>query len=112
MQHLYVYRRLYMNKKEIELLKEIISNCAGSDLKTVKDIVDDEIDKNYHKKENFMYHDKIDDYLYRVHMKDGSSRLFCFGSDAYGEYTRNEMAISITRMTKNLFPTTETLLIK
>ena len=112
MQHLYVYRRLYMNKKEIELLKEIISNCAGSDLNVVKNLVEDEIEKNYHKKENFMYHDKIDDYLYRVHMKDGSSRLFCFGSDAYGEYIRNEMAISITRITKNLFPTTETLLIK
>ena len=101
-----------MNKKEIELLKEIINKCTGSDLNVVKNLVEDEIEKNYHKKENFMYHDKIDDYLYRVHMKDGSSRLFCFGSDAYGEYTRNEMAVSITRRTKNLFPTTETLLIK
>lgn len=84
----------------------------GIDLMKVKNMVNERIEKEYHKKENFMYHDKIDDYIYMVHYEDGDSRTFCFGKKAYDEYIRSKSAYKITRKTKDLFPVYEFLIEK
>ena len=96
--------------KDLEELKKIISTLDGLDLSKVKDLVDQQLEDEYYKKENFMLHDKKDDYLYDVLYNDNTKLRFYIGQKAYKEYQENKRAVSIYRLTKDLFPTKELLL--
>ena len=96
--------------KDLEELKKIISTLDGLDLSKVKDLVDQQLEDEYYKKENFMLHDKKDDYLYDVLYNDNTKLRFYIGQKAFKEYQQNKRAVSIYRITKDLFPTKELLL--
>jgi len=96
--------------KDLNELKKIISTLDGIDLHRVKDLVDQQLDMDYEKKENFMLHEKTDNYIYQVNYSDQTKMRFCIGKKAYKEYQENRRAISIYRITKDLFPTRELLI--
>lgn len=96
--------------RNLDELKKIISTLDGIDLNRVKDLVDQQLEDEYYKKENFMLHEKIDNFLYEVYMNDHSKITFCIGKKAYKEYQQNKQAVSIYRKTKDLFPERELLI--
>ena len=96
--------------KDLKQLQEIIATLDGIDLSRVKDLVDQQLEDEYYKKENFMLHDKKDDYLYDVLYNDNTKLRFYIGQKAFKEYQENKRAVSIYRITKDLFPTKELLL--
>lgn len=93
-----------------EQINQYISTIDSADLDAIKMMVA--------ARENELYdirwwtHEKIDDYLYIVHYRDGRKHLSCKGADSYQEYIRNDDATWIERKTKDLFPTYETLMRK
>ena len=101
-----------MTEKQTEVFRNRIAKYSGADLQIIRDIINEQIEVEYEKKENFMYHDTIDNYLYLVYYLDGTSNLFAIGADAYERYIKREDAIRVERKTKNLFPTYETILRK
>lgn len=96
--------------RNLDELKKIISTLDGIDLNRVKDLVDQQLEDEYYKKENFMLHERIDNFLYEVYMNDNSKITFCIGKKAYKEYQQNKQAVSIYRKTKDLFPERELLI--
>lgn len=74
-------------------------------------LIDSRIEEVYDEKENFMYHDEIDDYIYVVYYLDRKV-YYCKGKEAYENYIRDDEALSVYRKTKDLFPTYELLLEK
>ena len=96
--------------KDLTDLKKIVETLNGIDLQRVKEIVDEQLQFDYEKPENFMLHEKTDDYLYEVYMNDNSKITFCIGKKAYKEYQENKRAVSIYRKTKDLFPERELLI--
>lgn len=98
--------------ENLDRVKDIISRLNGLDLNRVKDLVDEQLQTEYYKKENFMLHERIDDYLYEVYYSDGRRMSFCIGQKAYKEYMENKFATTIWRKTKDLFPERELLLQK
>lgn len=101
-----------MTNKQKEVFRNRIAKFSGADLQIIKDMIDEQVEIEYDKTENFMYHESIDDYLYLVYYSDGSKNLFCIGADAYERYTKREDAVRIERKTKNLFPTYEVIMKK
>lgn len=93
-----------------EQIFQYVSTMDSADLDAIKMMVA--------ARENELYdirwwtHEKIDEYLYIVHYRDGRKHLSCKGADSYQEYIRNDDAIWIERKTKDLFPTYETLMRK
>ena len=75
-------------------------------------LIEEEKKRRYDLKDSFFYHDRIDEYLYIVHYKNGSSHLDCIGSRSYKEYINNPDALWIERKTKDLFPSFELLMEK
>lgn len=78
----------------------------------LRNCIDEQIEKNYDLKENFMYHSKVDDYIYQVDYIDGSYRKYCKGAEAYEHYINDENAISVQRLTKTLYPEYEMIMSK
>ena len=74
--------------------------------------IDKQIELNYERKENFMLHEELDEYLYIIHYTDGHTYIAQTGKKAYDMYINDDSAISIERKTKNLFPTYELLIKK
>ena len=92
------------------MIKEIISRMNGLELNRINELVDEQIENDYYKKENFMLHEKKDDYLYDVFYNDQTKLRFYIGQKAYKEYQENKRAVSIYRVTQDLFPERELLL--
>ena len=93
-----------------EQIFQYVSTMDSADLDAIKMMVA--------ARENELYdirwwtHEKIDEYLYKVHYQDGHTHITCKGKDSYEEYMRNDDAIWIERYTKDLFPTYELLMRK
>ena len=85
----------------------LITNQA--DLMKMKKEIENRIDEIYYRKENFMYHDKIDYYLYVVVYPDRKI-TYETGKKAYDNFISDECALCVQRKTKDLFPTYELLL--
>ena len=81
-----------MNQEQIF---EYISKVNITDLDAIKMMVA--------ARENELYdirwwtHEKIDDYIYKVHYQDGHTHITCKGADSYREYMKNDDAIWIER---------------
>lgn len=101
-----------MTDRQQELFRSRIAKYSGADLQLIKDLVNAQIDIEYEKPENFMYHKKIDDYLYLVYYQDGTFNLFCIGADAYERFMKRDDAVRVERKTKDLFPKYEVILKK
>ena len=99
-----------MTNKQQEVFRNRIAKYSGADLQLIKDMVNRQIDIEYEKPENFMYHTTVDDYLYVVYYEDGTSNLFCIGADAYDRFRRRADAVMVKRKTKDLFPSYEVIL--
>lgn len=95
-----------MLENAIELLDKL--NCF--ELKRIKELFDQKYEKVSLKDSNYIQHNFIDNYLYIVEYPYGEKRMFCRGEDAYNDYSKYGQ--KLTRRTKNLFPTYETLLEK
>lgn len=95
---------------QIENLLDNITSAAL--LNRIKEYANNRIIDNYYLAENFMFHDKIDNYIYEINYKDGSSYVDYIGQRAYDKYIHDDDAINIYRKTKDLFPTRELLLEK
>ena len=95
---------------EIEKLLDNITSAAM--LEKIKEYANNRIADNYDLIENFMFHDKIDSYIYEIKYNDGNKYVDYIGKRAYDKYMNDDNAISIYRKTKDLFPTYELLLQK
>lgn len=101
-----------MTQQEIVAFNESILHFRGTDLHELKRLIEQKIQEEYDLPENFMHHDKVDDYIYIVEYFDGSYHYDCIGKRSYEEYIGNVNAVRIRRKTKELYPTYETLLEK
>ena len=101
-----------MTQEQIRAFNQGISFYQGTDLNELKKLIELKIQEDYDRKENFMLHDKLDDYIYIVHYFDESFHYLCRGKDAYEEFIRDPKAVKISRKTKDLFPTYEDLIEK
>ena len=101
-----------MTQEQIIAFNESILNFRGTDLNELKKLIENKIQEEYDLPENFMHHDRIDDYIYIVDYLDGSYHFYCIGRQAYDEYIANIEAIRIRRKDKHLKPKYETLLDK
>lgn len=90
-----------------EQISDYIKSLNVADLDIIKSMVLEREDELY--EERWYTHDRIDDYLYIVHYKDGHTHLTCKGKDSYEEYINSDDAVWIERKTKDLFPTFEFL---
>lgn len=95
-------------KKIEQLMNECIIH--GDYIEKIRELIDENIERNYELKDNFMYHDEIDSYFYVVRYSNGDYNLYCKGKDAYDRYSRDMNAIRVERKTKSLRPTYETLI--
>lgn len=93
-----------------EQINQYVSTMDSAELDAIKMMVA--------ARENELYdirwwtHEKIDDFIYKVHYQDGHTHITCKGADSYREYMRSEDAVWIERYTKDLFPTYEFLMRK
>ena len=94
-----------------QLFRDYIADLSGLELEHLKQIIDEQIQIDYEKKDNFMLHDTLDDYLYVVYFENGTYHSFCKGKDAY-ERDKEDDAVKVVRKSKDLFPTIEILLEK
>ena len=101
-----------MTQAQIYSFRQNISAYSGTDLTDLKKMIDEKIQEDYNRKENFMLHDRTDDYIYIVHYDDGSYHFWCKGADAYERYINDPEAVRISRKTKDLFPVYEDLIRK
>lgn len=93
-----------------EQICNTIHTMSHEDLDAVKKMIAAEEKSRYD--DMWWTHDRIDDYLYIVHYRDGSTHLSCKGKDSYEEYMKEDDALWIERKTKNLFPVKEFLMRK
>lgn len=93
-------------------IERLMNECIihGDYIEKIRELINQNVERNYELKDNFMYHDEIDSYFYVVRYSNGEYNLFCKGKDAYDRYRRDKDAICIERKTKNLRPTYETLI--
>ena len=89
---------------------QMIRNLSATELGEIKDFIEKETSNRY--EEMWWDHNKIDNYIYKVHLSNGDYRLFCKGKQAYDEYNKNDKAIMVERLTKDLFPKSNILLRK
>ena len=108
----YTIRRKKMTQEQIFAFNESILHFTGTDLLKLKELIDQKIQEEYDKPQNFMHHDKVDDYIYIIDYIDGSYHYDCIGRRSYEEYISNIEAVRIRRKTKSLYPAYETLLEK
>lgn len=101
-----------MTQEQIFDFNIAIAQYQGTDLTKLKELIEEKIQEDYHRKENFMLHDRIDDYIYLVYYLDNEYHYYYKGKDAYDEYIKNVEAVKIVRKSKDLFPTFETLIEK
>lgn len=97
----------------LETLKNSISqiqNCV--ELDEIKKYLDMQIQNNLSKRENFMYRDYIDEYLYVIRFKGNKKTTYCKGNLAYEVFENDDLAYKIETKTKDLFPTIQPLMIK
>ena len=99
-----------MTNKQIEVFRSRLAKYSGADLQIIQNLLIEQLELEYEKPENFMYHTTTDNYLYLVYYQDGTSNLFCIGADAYERYMKRSDAIRVERKTKNLFPSYEVIL--
>ena len=85
----------------------MIRSMNTADLEAIKKMIAQEEKNRYD--EMWWTHDKIDDYLYKIHYIDGHTYVVCKGKQAYEMYTKDKDAMWLERYTKNLFPTYEFL---
>ena len=93
-----------------EQIHDAIRSMTSADLEAIKKMIAQEEKDRYD--EMWWIHDRIDDYLYKVHYRDGHIHITCKGADSYKEYMMNDDAMWIERYTKDLFPTYEFLMRK
>ena len=93
----------------MNIINEIKTIKSESDLLYLKSIIDSQIEQNYYRKENFMFHDSLDEYLYVVNFEN-DYHTYSTGKKAYDVFIENSDALNITRKTKDLFPTFELLM--
>lgn len=74
-----------------EQISDYIKSLNVADLDIIKSMVLEREDELY--EERWYTHDRIDDYLYIVHYKDGHTHLTCKGKDSYEEYINNDDAV-------------------
>ena len=96
----------------IQIKKLLDTITSAETLERIKEYANNRIIENYDLVENFMYHDKIDSYIYEIRYDNGKKYVDYIGQRAYEKYIDDENAISIYRKTKDLFPTYELLLEK
>lgn len=99
-------------KSNTEILFESIEKLTGFELLELKGKIEKQFQKVIDREENFFLHDYIDNWFYMVNYEDESWHLFVKGQDAYREYTSNPSAVAITRKSKDLFPTYQTMMSK
>lgn len=94
------------------LKKEIgkIENCLQ--LNEIKKYIDEQIETQLDKRENFMFRDYIDEYLYVIYFSDGSRDIQCKGNKAYNIFINDSSAIRMETRTKELYPKYELLMTK
>lgn len=90
-----------------EQIHDAIRSMSTADLEAIKSMIAKEERNRYD--EMWWTHDRIDDYLYKIHYADGNTYVMCKGKQAYERYLKEEDATWIERYTKNLFPTYEFL---
>lgn len=88
-----------------------LMNLSMDELLIMKKNIQIQIESKKQEKENFMYRDEKDDYIYIVYFYDDTRRYYQTGQKAYNDYLKAEAA-KIGRKTKTLFPVFETLLEK
>lgn len=101
-----------MTNKQIEVFRNRIAKYSGADLQIIQNLLNEQLELEYERKENFMFHTTVDNYLYIVYYKDGTSNLFCIGADAYERFIKRDDAVRVERKTKDLFPKYEVILKK
>ena len=94
----------------MEQFADVIRSMSTADLEAIKSMIAKEERNRYD--EMWWVHDKIDDYLYKVHFADGHTYVVCKGQQAYEIYEKDDSATWVERYTKNLFPTFEFLMRK
>lgn len=99
-------------QKAYQRIEQLMNECIvhGEYIEKIRELIDENVERNYELKENFKFHDEIDSYFYIVRYSNGDYNLFYKGKEAYDRFKREESAIRIERKTKNLFPTYETLI--
>lgn len=101
-----------MTEQQVYAFTQNIAQFQGADLKELRKLIEEKIQEDYDRKENFLLHEKSDDYIYIVDYIDDSYHYQYIGKEAYEEYLNNAGAYRIRRKTKDLFPVFETLLEK
>lgn len=92
-----------------ENIKEITNNKT---LEKIIEVVENQMEINFDLKENFMYHDKIDNYIYVIKYSDEHLFYDYIGKRTYEKYLLDKDAIEIQRWSKDVYPTKELLLSK
>lgn len=92
------------------LLPEAPRPCLLLD--EIKKYIDEQIETQLDKRENFMFRDYVDDVFFAIYFKDGSRDLQCKGMKAYEIFIKDDTAIRIETRTKELKPRNEVLMIK
>lgn len=95
-------------KKIEQLMNEYIIH--GEYIEKIRELLEQNVERNYELKDNFMYHTELDSYFYLVRYDNGDYNLYTKVCDAYARYQRDDKAVSVERKTKDLYPTYETLL--
>lgn len=93
-------------KKEISLIDDSLT------LNDLKEFIIEQITLNLDKRENFMYRDYQDYYLYAIYFEDGTRTMVSKGCRAYEIFTEYDDAYRIETRTKELFPEYDLLMIK
>lgn len=101
-----------MSQEQIIAFNNAISAYKGVDLEELKKLIDQKIREDYERKENFMLHDDVDDYIYIVYYANGDHHYFCKGKDAYNRYIKDSNAVRVARKTKDLYPVYEDIMAK
>lgn len=101
-----------MTYEQVYAFNESILAYKGADLALLKKLIERRMQDEYDDPANFMFHDRIDDYIYIVDYMDGSYHYDYIGKRSYNEYINNADAVRIRRKTKSLSPVYETLLEK
>lgn len=99
-----------MNIEKIKNEIAKIDNCLLLD--EIKKYIDEQIETQLDKRENFMFRDYVDEYLYVIYFKDGSRDIQCKGNKAYDIFIKDSSAIRMETRTKELYPKYELLMEK
>lgn len=97
----------------IELLKSEIAQITDCQkLNELKECIADVFEKNLSRKENFMFRDYVDSVFFAIYFNDGRRNLQVKGARAWEIFSKNDDAVRIDTITKDLYPTTELLIKK